>query len=348
MDNNVNKMISNDLTANQNYRRFIYIGTLIGSLFLIFFALVDWLLLKLYIDSIVEAIGSIILFIIHREEAKNRVKPWLIIVAIMTVTLVIMVTIFANNASDGISIWLAIIPFICFLVLEQKLAFIVSIILNAVFVCALSYFCIMYPEKGFNLLTITTSAGALICSTILASVFSLNRTQMIGLLSKQARTDTLTSLLNRRGLMSYFNLFIALYKRNKQDLSILIIDLDHFKQINDNFGHDIGDDVIIHCANILKAELRETDTIARLGGEEYIVLLPNTSLTKAETFAYRIKDTIENLSINSTNNTPIKITASIGVTSASHDKFSFDTLYKAADEALYEAKKKGRNCVVLK
>lgn len=347
MNDPLNNPISYELTKNQDHHRFIYIGSLIGSLFLMLFALIDSIFLGLYIDSVAEGIASIILLIIHRKEAKKAVQSWMIVVGIFTVAVVLIIGVFANHSSDGATIWLAIVPFICFLFLEEKLGFITSIILSTLFISALSYFCIMYPEKGFNILGIVTTTGALTCSTVLAWAFADNRTRLIALLSKQARTDTLTSLLNRRGLMSYFNLFIHLYKKNGQNLSVLILDLDNFKDINDNFGHDIGDEFIITCANLIKAELSETDIAARLGGEEYIVLLPDTSLKKAEDFARKVKNAIEDLTVNTDDHSLIKVTASIGITCAKKDCSSFQALYKAADEALYKAKHNGRNCIVL-
>jgi diguanylate cyclase (GGDEF)-like protein len=347
MNSKLGNFDSTELTTNQDYRRFIYIGSLIGSLFLVAFALIDLLIFKLYIDSTAEGVASVILFILHRIEAKKRLQPWLVFVGVLTVVVVLMIAIFANYSSDGISIWLAIVPFICFMFMGEKFGLITSLLFNTLFIVTLSYFYIIFPEKGFSLLVIITTTGALTCSTILAWAFADNRTKLIALLSKQSRTDTLTSLLNRRGLMSYFDIFINLYKRSEQALSVLIIDLDNFKRINDNFGHDIGDLVIIECANLIKTELRETDIAARLGGEEFIILLPNTNLKKAEVFANRIKMVIESLTINSDDSSPIKVTASIGITCASKDNSSFQNLYKAADEALYQAKNKGRNSIVL-
>ena len=343
----LNYTISDDLASNQDYRRFVYIGSLIGSLFLMCFALIDAIFLKLYIDSIAECIGAVILFLIHRKETKQNVEPNLIVVGITTVSIVLLIGVFANTSADGASIWLAIIPFICFLFLEEKLGLILSILLSILFITTMTYFWIVYPEKGFNFFGIATTSGALICSSVLAWAFSDNRAKMIDLLAKQASTDTLTCLLNRRGLMSYFEVFIALYKKDKQNLCVLILDLDYFKLINDNFGHDVGDEVIISCANILKAQLRKTDIVARLGGEEYIALLPNTELEEAKALAYRIKDTIEEFRLSPKNNATAKITASIGITCTTKDRFSFESLYKAADKALYEAKENGRNCIYL-
>ena len=213
----LNYAISDDLAANQDYRRFVYIGSLIGSLFLILFAFIDSILLKLYIDSIAEFLGAAILFLIHRKESEQKIEPRLIIFGITTVSIVILIGIFANTSADGGTIWLAIIPLICFLFLDERLGLILSILLSILFITTMSYFWIVYPEKGFNLFGIVTTSGALICSFVLAWAFSDNRTRMINLLAKQARTDTLTCLLNRRGLMSYFDIFITAYKQDKKN-----------------------------------------------------------------------------------------------------------------------------------
>lgn len=347
MNSKLNELYTADLMDNQDYRRFMHIGSLIGSIFLMLFAFIDYFVLSLPLDSSLEAIGSIILFIIHRLEEKKTIKPWLVIAAVLMVALIIMVGIFANHSSDGVVIWLTIFPFMCFLLLGEKLGIIFSAFLSVLFISTLTYFYVFLPEKGFNLFGILTSAGSLICATTMAWFYEQNRRKLILLLAQQARTDALTSLLNRRGLMSSFTLFIAQYKRSKQSLCVLILDLDNFKLVNDTYGHDVGDEVIIACAKALKSELRETDTIARLGGEEYIALLPNTSLVEAEIFASRIKNSIQSLAIGLPHNKHVKVTGSIGITCTTENKVSFESLYKAADEALYTAKSNGRNCIVL-
>jgi diguanylate cyclase (GGDEF)-like protein len=346
-NSNLNKIYTDDLADVEGYRRFIFIGSFIGCSFLLLFSLIDYFFLDLYLDSAVEAIGAVVLFIIHRIEAKRATQLWPVILGILTVALVIIIGVFASPSTDGYVVWLSLFPFICFLLLEKKTAFILSIFLSVLFVSVLIYFSVYYPEKGFNIYGIVTTTGALTCGTILAWAYADNRTKMIHLLAKQAKTDALTSLLNRRGLMSSFNLYIALYKRNKQDLCIFILDLDNFKLVNDSFGHDVGDEVIIECAKVIKSELRDIDSVARLGGEEYIAILPNTSLAEAEVIAHRIKNAIENLGVKLPDNTYVKITASIGLTCTSEDRESFDTLYKSADQALYKAKNNGRNKVVV-
>ncbi|MDO6506548.1 GGDEF domain-containing protein [Colwellia sp. 4_MG-2023] len=347
MKEHLHNIYTDDLADVEGYRRFIFIGSFIGCSFLLLFSFIDYFLFDLYLDSAVEAIGAIVLFIIHRIETKRPAQLWPVILGIVTVALVVMVGTFASPSANGYVVWLSLFPFICFLLLENKKAFILSIFLNVLFVVALIYFSVYYPEKGFNIYGIVAAAGALTCGTILAWAYADNRTKMIHLLAKQAKTDALTSLLNRRGLMSSFNLYIALYKRHKQDLCVFILDLDNFKLVNDSFGHDVGDVLIIECANAIKSELRDVDCVARLGGEEYIGILPNTSLEEAEVIAHRIKKTIEELAINLPDNSCVKITASIGLTCTSENRVSFDALYKSADQALYKAKNNGRNRVVL-
>jgi len=347
MKDKLKKIYTDDLTDIEGYQRFIYIGSLISCVFLILFAVIDYFILELYLDSTVEIIGAIILFIIHRVEKKKPAPTWSVILGIITVAVVILIVIFTSPSNEGYVIWLSVFPFVCFLLLEKKIAFIVSIFLSLLFISMMSYFSIFYPEQGFNVYGVVTSVGALTCGTILAWAYADNREKMIQLLAKQAKTDTLTSLLNRRGLMSSFNFYIALYKRNKQDLCIFILDLDNFKLINDTYGHDVGDVVILECANAIKSELRDIDSVGRLGGEEYLAILPNTSLVEAEVIASRINKAIENLAIKLADNSSVKVTASIGLTSTTEDRISFEALYKSADKALYQAKNNGRNQIVL-
>lgn len=347
MIDNLNKTSTDDITQCPDYRRFIYIGSLIGSLFLMVFFIINLTVFNLYYDSIIDGIGALILFLIHRAEGKSPVKPLVVLLGVIVVTISISIGVFSNNATDGVTIWLSILPFICFLFLGKRLGIIASLAISLFFLMTLSYCLIMHPDKGFNLIGLTSTAGALLCSTVIAWAYTDNRSKMINLLTQQATTDALTLLLNRRGLMTSFNLFIALYKRKKQNLCVMILDLDNFKLVNDNFGHDIGDNVIISCANTLKTQLRETDTIARLGGEEFIMLLSHTTIEEAESLAYRIKDTIEKSIFSHINHSDFQVTASIGITCATEHKTSFESLYKAADEALYEAKKNGRNCIYL-
>jgi len=156
-----------------------------------------------------------------------------------------------------------------------------------------------------------------------------------------ALTDPLTGLKNRRYLDAILEIEMERSDRYKQPLSIISLDLDHFKNVNDEWGHPVGDDVLKQIANLMKCIIRKSDALVRLGGEEFMILLPQTSLLGARQLAEKIRVEIEQ------NNHPVagKHTASFGVAERSVGE-SYKSLYKKVDEALYRAKGRGRNQVV--
>ena len=129
-------------------------------------------------------------------------------------------------------------------------------------------------------------------------------------------------------------------------VSLLMLDIDHFKKINDTYGHPTGDLVICKLANICRKESREIDVVARLGGEEFAILLPETDLQVAITVAERIRATIENTSVKSLSDVAFHFTVSIGVAEQPPEDKSEETLIGKADAALYQAKTGGRNKVI--
>lgn len=156
-------------------------------------------------------------------------------------------------------------------------------------------------------------------------------------------TDALTSLPNRRYFENTFKLEAAQNRRAKGHLSLAILDIDHFKQVNDHFGHDVGDQVLIHISDLLRRSTRAGNVIARVGGEEFALLLPNTKQSEAVEMAERIRLNIEGASYFH-DGKRIPLTISIGIAEVDCDS-PLEHSYKLADEALYEAKRKGRNRV---
>jgi diguanylate cyclase (GGDEF)-like protein len=156
-------------------------------------------------------------------------------------------------------------------------------------------------------------------------------------------TDSLTSLRNRRAFDQEFASRFEQAKRYGRPLSIAIIDLDYFKSINDQFGHSAGDGVLRAIAQILDHGTRRSDFLARIGGEEFAVLLPEASLFEALHFAEKIRSTIMTATIR-TEAATHKVTVSIGVANVPHSVVSTpQELFNAADQALYRAKARGRN-----
>ncbi len=162
------------------------------------------------------------------------------------------------------------------------------------------------------------------------------------LLKNQAVRDPLTSLFNRRYFEEEVSKRISAAKLNEMDFSVLMIDADHFKNVNDTYGHKIGDKVLIELAATCEKALREDDIVARYGGEEFVIFLSKVNAQKAKTVADRLRETIANIVVYSEDNKQIKFTVSIGI-SSSEVSDSIDTLIKTADEALYKAKNNGRN-----
>lgn len=206
-------------------------------------------------------------------------------------------------------------------------------------------------QLKLNLLAIfvLTIITAFLLITIIYLLFRQLRAKLDearALLDRMSKTDLLTEISNRRHLMERFKEELERSKRSGTELCCIMLDVDHFKSINDNFGHLKGDDVLRELAKILKNSVRTYDVLGRYGGEEFMVLLPNTNLEKAAVLAERIRQTMEhNLGTNSGFATDKNITISIGLTDACAGDTNIEPIVKRADEALYKAKEGGRNKV---
>lgn len=163
-------------------------------------------------------------------------------------------------------------------------------------------------------------------------------------LERLATTDTLTSLPNRRAFMARLEAEITHIAHGAPPAAFLMLDLDHFKRVNDTWGHATGDKVLVHLAKLLRGNLlRKDDMAGRLGGEEFAVLLPDTTLTEGRAIAERLRIALENSQIAGDTGQPIQITMSVGLCAVAEDSV---TTLANADAALYQAKNTGRNKVV--
>ena len=158
--------------------------------------------------------------------------------------------------------------------------------------------------------------------------------------------DSLTGLFNRR----YFDIHIKQMsdkiRNSDRTMSIMVLDVDHFKKVNDTYGHPAGDAVLKRLSHTLKSSFRVTDLIARYGGEEFVVLLGDVDIKQGKMIARKIRDTIKNTNFTiPEHKKPLKKTISIGVAEFNH-KESLKNFIMRADKALYKAKKSGRNAVI--
>ena len=162
-------------------------------------------------------------------------------------------------------------------------------------------------------------------------------------LQRMATTDMLTGLSNRRAFLEKAESAYAHSTRNNEPLTLLMLDLDHFKTINDQFGHLEGDRALVAFANAIKSQLRASDAVGRLGGEEFAVLLPLTSTGEALEVAQRILDTVQALQLYDEAGRSYGITTSLGLSAYRPFDRSLRDMLDRADQALYQAKRQGRN-----
>jgi diguanylate cyclase (GGDEF)-like protein len=179
------------------------------------------------------------------------------------------------------------------------------------------------------------------------TALALERVKLIAFLENLSITDALTGIANRRHFEWRLSEEIERARRYKYPLSTLMLDLDHFKQVNDNYGHQIGDIVLQQVAQRLRRILRRTDFLARYGGEEFIVLAPQTPADRALILAERLRQVIAESPIPVADNLQIHITISIGVAVFPNHAQNESELVRAADAALYKAKQMGRNRVCM-
>ena len=161
----------------------------------------------------------------------------------------------------------------------------------------------------------------------------------------QSMTDALTRVANRRRFLEVAEIEIKRARSSGSPLSFLMLDIDHFKRVNDTLGHDAGDDVLRAISAELGARIRTSDCLARMGGEEFAVLLPGTPLINAVAVAQTLCDSIRGLMIDSCGSTLLRVTISAGVATFAADDAGFAEAMRRADHALYAAKSEGRDCV---
>jgi diguanylate cyclase len=158
-------------------------------------------------------------------------------------------------------------------------------------------------------------------------------------LHKIVRLDSLTNIANRMSANEHLEQEFARYERSKVPYCVMMIDLDHFKRINDLYGHPAGDKTLKDFADLLRSNVRKGDFVARFGGEEFLVILPNTPESEGKLAAENIRMAVQNAVFEQA----VKLTISIGIASASASCRNAQKVISEADQALYQAKRSGRN-----
>lgn len=194
-------------------------------------------------------------------------------------------------------------------------------------------------------------SGMLLVGVIGAHRILKQELEKINFINSLTLLDPLTGALNRTEIMHKISQEISHMRRTGEHFALLELDIDHFKRVNDTYGHDAGDQVLQGLVRTIKASLRASDEIGRIGGEEFLILLPHTSESLSMAMAERMRDLVAKTALDVNDASPLQITVSIGSSSSNtknilslHTLDAMNHLIKEADNAMYQAKNNGRNC----
>jgi len=269
-------------------------------------------------------------------------------IGIITLLLVYLAVAFVDNGNS--ILWLFAFPPVVFYISPQRTALMLSIgglVATAVLFSPLGEF--MFGSSRpttFELNMLLVLAFEILSCAALDQGRRRSQTKLMGLAEEfeyAAKHDSLTGLANRREGHEQLDIEHERYLRSGRAFSVILLDIDLFKRINDNYGHAVGDRIIREVANQLRNQCRRIDTVTRWGGEEFLILSPETTLTDATLLAERIRVAIAGPTVT-VRNRELKVTVSSGVATVSGQE-SPDRLLQRADDALYAAKNDGRNQV---
>ena len=173
---------------------------------------------------------------------------------------------------------------------------------------------------------------------------ALSNLRLLESMKQRANVDLLTGLYNRRFLEDYARKLLAMARRRQQPVSVVMMDLDHFKNFNDLYGHELGDRILSEFAKTIASAMRETNLAARFGGEEFVVLLPDTGPEACLLVAERLRRAVMHMQVPSGSEEPLPpVTVSFGIAVFPDHGNSLEEVLQASDKALYESKRGGRN-----
>jgi diguanylate cyclase (GGDEF)-like protein len=278
----------------------------------------------------------------HRTLAVSRLAL-VALIAIPAAFYCLSRLILGDQALGGALIGYTFLPF----VLIAGGALFPVTVLESIGLMAVVYAAVLTVEVYLGTLLTLSTLGTLWLMLLLSGITILAQTAQLHMLLglyRQATRDPLTGLFNRRALFRQAQAELARTDRHGRPLAVALIDLDRFKRINDRYGHPVGDEVLAHLSEILQAEIREEDLLGRYGGEEFMVVLPDTGADGARQLADRIRTRVA-ASPADTASGEIPLTASVGLAEWKRGE-SLEDLMNRADGALYRAKEEGRDRVV--
>ena len=287
--------------------------------------------------------------LLHSKVLYNHVlAPFILVVSLAGLMLYLVIT--GGVANTG-PLWIYVLPPVAMFFAGV----VYGVITVAVFITLCSY--ILFAADGWFVVAHYTTEFKLrllysfATVTFLSAFYEHSRQTSFNIVKdlsdkfeKQAQQDTLTRLPNRRGIQQFIEFESARARRQKKPLTLILCDIDRFKRVNDQYGHDGGDVVLKHVSDLFKASIREQDGVARWGGEEFLFVLPDTEESNAVVLAEKVRETLATSPVDIQQKNVV-ITASFGVAQIDFEQ-GLDKALTLADKALYKAKEKGRNKVL--
>lgn len=312
-----------------NYDSYIYMAVALGVCVILTFTVYrllqhEWLIAILDITFALGAIG--IATYIWKTKQYRSAAIFGTIFYLTCITAIIYV--------QGLSeiYWIYPIMMASFYVLKPWEA----VTFNLLGVLALSPLLYDYPDFQ----QLSDMVGAIFITNVFGLVFAARSEHQRMQLEELARKDIMTNTGNRRALTEELDRILALNKRNKMDVVMIMFDIDRFKDVNDTNGHHVGDQVLSEIADIIRSRIRSSDNFFRYGGEEFVILAPDTDIETATHLAESLRELVEKTPLSAN----LKLTISLGVAGLSNES-NFEQWLQRADTALYQAKQSGRNCV---
>lgn len=296
------------------------------------------------IDLTASLVSILILILLLKNKLKSQIENTIRGYLLIFYLAILLTLQFIDSLSISIYLWIFLVPPMSYLLLGR----ILGMIYTAIFiVCELMIFYgHFWDSKEINSIAALSDVG--FCLSVvwfLTHVYEKAHTQAQEKLIKIASEDSLTGLLNRSALDKFYQDGLRLSIKNNRTLSIVVFDIDWFKNINDTYGHDVGDKALCFVADSIRLSVREGDSVFRLGGEEFCVCLPSTDAQEAHDMAEVIRSKIEHSFIEFSGE-KMCITISAGIASVDNIKQGLNETLRTADQRLYKAKHLGRNQII--
>ncbi|MEC7815720.1 MAG: GGDEF domain-containing protein [Pseudomonadota bacterium] len=281
--------------------------------------------------------SAYIFFAIRRTRHLER---W-ILAYIFPFCITMMFALTTPRATSTVFAWVLLIPILSHLLLGRRLGLWIS---GLFMTTAAIIFYLKYRDVPEMMSALPIANMGIMALTILAfsHIYEITREQSENRLLKLAQTDPLTGLANRARLNEAFAQQVKVSQREGLPVALIVLDIDHFKSVNDRFGHDAGDLALEHVARIFRSRIRATDLASRMGGEEFVILLHNATAADAVKAANKIRHALEQAPLDYEGQT-IAMTLSGGVAQLGPDGHDLRSLISHADRCLYKAKAGGRN-----